>query len=139
MAATEKYQFLTVSLPVSLKTRSWVFPAIGHPTICSFTRASSSLSGIGAVPSSLSLAPGTVPRCHSRAIRSPLCPSRTDRPPDYETFADGFAGLEPIPDRGAADYRPPGLAMGTAGGPPLSDHKKVRTPRLMYTGKGEPP
>src|SRR3546814_14738319 len=31
---------------------------------------------------------------------------------DYETFADGFAGLEPIPDRGAAEYRPPGLALG---------------------------
>ena len=30
---------------------------------------------------------------------------------DYETFADGFAGIDPIPDRGAAEYRPMGLAL----------------------------
>lgn len=54
---------------------------------------------------------------------------------DYETFADGFAGINPIPDRGAATYRPMGLAMAPDGALYISDYKKGRIWRVVYTGK----
>ncbi|QEC52803.1 glucose/arabinose dehydrogenase [Anseongella ginsenosidimutans] len=57
---------------------------------------------------------------------------------DYETFADGFAGVEPIPDRGAAEYRPTGLALGPDGALYISDYKKGRIWRVVYTGKAAP-
>jgi cytochrome c2 len=53
----------------------------------------------------------------------------------YEIFADGFAGINPIPDRGAAKYRPMGLAMGPDGALYISDYKKGRIWRIVYTGK----
>lgn len=56
----------------------------------------------------------------------------------YETFADGFAGINPIPDRGAAKYRPMGLAMGPDGALYISDYKKGRIWRVVYTGKPTP-
>ena len=56
----------------------------------------------------------------------------------YETFADGFAGINPIPDRGAAKYRPMGLAMGPDGALYISDYKKGRIWRVVYTGKAAP-
>lgn len=54
---------------------------------------------------------------------------------NYETFADGFAGAEPIPDRGAAEYRPMGLAIGPDGALFISDSKKGKIWRVVYTGK----
>src|SRR5699024_8948730 len=54
---------------------------------------------------------------------------------DYETFADGFAGVEPIPNRGAAEYRPMGGAVGPDGALYISDYKKGRIWRVVYTGK----
>lgn len=57
---------------------------------------------------------------------------------EYETFADGFAGVEPIPDRGAAEYRPMGLAVGPDGALYISDYKKGRIWRVVYTGKTTP-
>lgn len=57
---------------------------------------------------------------------------------NYETFADGFAGINPIPDRGAAKYRPMGLAMGPDGALYISDYKKGRIWRVVYTGKSTP-
>ncbi|HLR31743.1 MAG TPA: hypothetical protein VK074_04600, partial [Fodinibius sp.] len=54
---------------------------------------------------------------------------------DYETFADGFAGVEPIPNRGAAEYRPMGLAMGPDGALFISDSQEGRIWRVVYTGK----
>jgi mono/diheme cytochrome c family protein len=57
---------------------------------------------------------------------------------NYETFADGFAGINPIPDRGAAKYRPMGLAMGPDGALYISDYKKGRIWRIVYTGKKSP-
>ncbi len=54
---------------------------------------------------------------------------------NYETFADGFAGMDTIPDRGAAKYRPMGLAMGPDGALYISDYKKGRIWRIIYTGK----
>lgn len=57
---------------------------------------------------------------------------------DYETFADGFAGAEPIPNRGAAEYRPMGLAMGPNGALYISDSQKGRIWRVIYTGEAAP-
>lgn len=54
---------------------------------------------------------------------------------EYETFADGFAGVEPIPNRGAAEYRPMGLTMGPDGALYISDYKKGRIWRVVYTGE----
>lgn len=54
---------------------------------------------------------------------------------NYETFAGGFAGINPIPDRGAAKYRPMGLAIGPDGALYISDYKKGRIWRVVYTGK----
>lgn len=53
---------------------------------------------------------------------------------DYETFADGFAGVEPIPSPGAAEYRPMGLAIGPDGALFISDSKKGRIWRVVHTG-----
>ncbi|MCC7526411.1 MAG: PQQ-dependent sugar dehydrogenase [Chitinophagaceae bacterium] len=53
----------------------------------------------------------------------------------YETFADGFAGINPIPDRGAAKYRPMGLAIAPDGALYISDYKKGRIWRVIYTGE----
>ncbi|MDT7828425.1 PQQ-dependent sugar dehydrogenase [Pricia sp. S334] len=57
---------------------------------------------------------------------------------DYETFTDGFAGVAPIPDRGAAKYRPMGLAVSPDGALYISDYKKGRIWRVVYTGKSAP-
>ncbi len=57
---------------------------------------------------------------------------------NYETFADGFAGVEPIPDRSAAEYRPMGLAVGPDGALYISDYKKGRVWRVVYNGKSAP-
>lgn len=54
---------------------------------------------------------------------------------DYKTFVDGFAGVDPIPSRGAAEYRPVGLAIGPDGTLYISDSKKGRVWRVVYTGK----
>lgn len=54
---------------------------------------------------------------------------------DYEVFADGFAGVDPIPNRGAAVYRPMGLTMGPDGALFISDYKKGRIWRVVYTGE----
>ncbi len=56
---------------------------------------------------------------------------------DYEPFADGFAGVEPIPSPGAAEYRPMGLALGPNGALYISDSKKGRVWRVVYTGKAD--
>ena len=54
---------------------------------------------------------------------------------NYETFADGFAGVEPIPSPGAAELRPMGLAIGPDGALFISDSKKGRIWRVVYTGE----
>ncbi len=56
---------------------------------------------------------------------------------DYETFADGFAGVEPIPGPGGAEYRPMGLAMGPDDALYLSDSKNGRVWRVVYTGRAD--
>ncbi|HLR25387.1 MAG TPA: c-type cytochrome [Fodinibius sp.] len=57
---------------------------------------------------------------------------------DSETFADDFANVDPIPDRGAAEYRPMGLAMGPDGALFISDYKKGRIWRVVYAGEEAP-
>src|SRR5690606_9599041 len=57
---------------------------------------------------------------------------------DYETFADGFAGVDPIPNRSAAEYRPMGLATGPDGALYIADSQKGRLWRVVYTGKSAP-
>lgn len=54
---------------------------------------------------------------------------------DYETFADGFAGVDTITSRSAAEYRPMGLAMGRDGVLYISDSQEGRIWRVVYTGK----
>ena len=56
---------------------------------------------------------------------------------DYETFADGFAGVEPVTGPGAAEYRPMGLAIGPDGALFLSDSKQGRVWRVVYAGTSE--
>jgi glucose/arabinose dehydrogenase len=55
----------------------------------------------------------------------------------YETFADGFAGVDPIPSRGDAEHRPVGLATGPDGALYISDSQKGRIWRVVYTGPAE--
>jgi glucose/arabinose dehydrogenase len=56
---------------------------------------------------------------------------------EYETFADGFAGVDPIPSRGDAEYRPVGLATGPDGALYISDSQQGRVWRVVYTGTEE--
>ena len=56
---------------------------------------------------------------------------------EYETFADGFAGVAPIPSRGDAEHRPVGLATGPDGALYMSDSQKGRIWRVVYTGTAE--
>lgn len=53
---------------------------------------------------------------------------------EAETFADGFAGVEPIGGPGDAEFRPMGLALGPDGSLYVSDSKKGRVWRVVYAG-----
>lgn len=53
---------------------------------------------------------------------------------DWEVFADGFAGVNPIVNTGDAKYRPMGLAMGPDGSLYISDSRKGKIWRIMYKG-----
>ena len=54
---------------------------------------------------------------------------------EWEVFADGFAGDEPIVDRGAATYRPSGVAIGHDGSLYISNDKTGRIWRVVHTGR----
>jgi glucose/arabinose dehydrogenase len=56
---------------------------------------------------------------------------------NYETFADGFAGMDTIIGPGDAELRPVGLAMGQEGALYISDSEKGRIWRVVYTGKSD--
>ena len=56
---------------------------------------------------------------------------------DFETFADGFAGVQPIPSPGAAEFRPMGLAVGPQGALYISDSKQGRIWRVVYRGNSD--
>ncbi|MDH5604018.1 MAG: PQQ-dependent sugar dehydrogenase [Cyclobacteriaceae bacterium] len=53
---------------------------------------------------------------------------------DWEVFADGFAGVDPIVNVSDAHYRPMGLAEGPDGSLYISDTEKGKIWRVMYTG-----
>jgi mono/diheme cytochrome c family protein len=53
---------------------------------------------------------------------------------NWEVFADGFAGVDPIINPANAVYQPMGLAMGPDGSLYVSDSKRGRIWRIMYKG-----
>ena len=53
---------------------------------------------------------------------------------DYETFAEGFPGVETVESPNDAEYRPTGLAQGPDGSLYISDSAKGRIWRVVYTG-----
>ena len=55
----------------------------------------------------------------------------------YEIFSDGFIGEESITSPGDAEYRPMGLAIAPDGALFISDSRKGRIWRVVYTGEGE--
>lgn len=55
----------------------------------------------------------------------------------WEVFADGFAGVDPIVNVSDAVYRPMGLAMGPDGSLYISDTEKGKIWRIMFTGDKE--
>ncbi len=54
---------------------------------------------------------------------------------DWEVFADGFAGIDPIVNTSDARYRPMGIAMGPEGSLYVSDTEKGKIWRIMYKGE----
>ncbi len=53
---------------------------------------------------------------------------------DYETFADGFAGMTEIPSPADAKHRPNGVGVGPDGSLYISDSSHGRVWRIIYTG-----
>ena len=53
---------------------------------------------------------------------------------EWEVFADGFAGVDPIVNVSDAAYRPMGLATGPDGSLYVSDSRKGKIWRIMYKG-----
>lgn len=54
---------------------------------------------------------------------------------NWEVFADGFAGVDPIVNVSDAHYRPMGIAMGPDGSLYLTETVKGKIWRVMYKGK----
>ena len=54
----------------------------------------------------------------------------------YEVFADGFAGVEPVPQPRDAEHRPCGLAVGPDGSLFVVDSIRGRVWRISYRGTG---
>jgi glucose/arabinose dehydrogenase len=52
----------------------------------------------------------------------------------WETFADGFAGMKPIPSPGDAKHRPTGLAIGPDGALYISDSVEGKIWKIVYQG-----
>lgn len=57
---------------------------------------------------------------------------------DYQTFADGFAGVEYFTDTNDAHYRPSGVAVGPDGSLYVSETEQGRVWRILYTGESGP-
>ncbi len=81
---------------------------------------------------------------HGSTIRMPysqagyivaFVPMRDGRPTgDWEVFADGFAGIDPIPNTGDAAARPMGLAQGPDGSLYISESVNGRIWKVDYRG-----
>jgi glucose/arabinose dehydrogenase len=84
---------------------------------------------------------------HGSTIRMPysqggyivaFVPMRDGRPAgDWEVFADGFAGIDPIPNTGDAKARPMGLAEGPDGSLYVSDSVNGRIWKVRYRAARE--
>ena len=59
------------------------------------------------------------------------------QPGQWEVFADGFAGVDPIVNVSDALYRPMGIAMGPDGSLYISDTEKGKIWRIMFKGERE--
>jgi glucose/arabinose dehydrogenase len=59
-------------------------------------------------------------------------------PGEYEVFASGFAGKEPLMRSNDATYRADGVAEGPDGSLFISESQKGRIWRVMYRGAGKP-
>lgn len=53
---------------------------------------------------------------------------------DFEVFADGFAGIDPVPAPGQAAHRPMGLAVAPDGALFIVDSQEGRVWRVVYQG-----
>lgn len=63
-------------------------------------------------------------------------PFKGDRPAGgYEIFADGFKGVDVLESPGDARWRPTGFEQGPDGSLYISDSRKGRIWRIVYTGK----
>jgi glucose/arabinose dehydrogenase len=56
---------------------------------------------------------------------------------DWEVFADGFAGVDPVINTSDAAHRPMGLSVGPDGSLYISDSRKGKIWRVMYKGEGK--
>jgi glucose/arabinose dehydrogenase/mono/diheme cytochrome c family protein len=84
---------------------------------------------------------------HGSTIRMPysqagyivaFVPMRDGRPSgEWEVFADGFAGIDPIPNTGDAAARPMGLAQGPDGALYVSESVNGKIWRVTYRGRRE--
>ena len=82
---------------------------------------------------------------HGSTIRMPysqagyivaFVPMKDGKPSgDWEVFADGFAGIDPIPNTGDAAARPMGLAEGPDGSLYVSDSVKGKIWKVTYAGE----
>ena len=81
---------------------------------------------------------------HGSTIRSPypqagyfvaFVPFENGKPSgDWEVFAGGFAGVEPIENTSDAKHRPVGLAMGPDGSLYITESNEGKTWRITFTG-----
>jgi glucose/arabinose dehydrogenase/mono/diheme cytochrome c family protein len=80
---------------------------------------------------------------HGSTIRSPypqagyfvaFIPFKDGKAQKMEVFADGFAGQDTLVNTADAKYRPMGLSVGPDGSLYISDSKKGKIWRVMYTG-----
>ncbi len=75
------------------------------------------------------------PHIHNRVILFCFVPFENGDPTgNWEVFADGFAGMDPIVTVSHAIYRPMGLATGPDGSMYLSDTEKGKIWRVMFKG-----
>ena len=84
---------------------------------------------------------------HGSTIRAPypqagyfigFAPFRDGKPTgEWEVFANGFAGVDPIVNTSDAKYRPMAIAMGPDGSLYFSETEKGKVWRVMFTGNRE--
>jgi glucose/arabinose dehydrogenase/mono/diheme cytochrome c family protein len=76
-----------------------------------------------------------VPFALGNVLSLPRFPIRRREFGNWEVFADGFAGVDPIVDVSDARFRPMGLAQGPDGSLYISDTEKGKIWRVMFKGR----